>query len=50
MIKKCKTAILISGSGTNLQAFINAIEENLGKKAIKNFSDLVCFIISVIEI
>jgi phosphoribosylglycinamide formyltransferase-1 len=28
MIKKCKTAILISGSGTNLQAFINAIEEN----------------------
>ena len=28
MIKKCKTAILISGSGTNLQAFIEAIKEN----------------------
>jgi phosphoribosylglycinamide formyltransferase-1 len=26
MIKDCKTAILISGSGTNLQAFIDAVE------------------------
>jgi len=28
MIKQCKTAILISGSGSNLQAFIDAIKEN----------------------
>ncbi|MAD91887.1 MAG: phosphoribosylglycinamide formyltransferase [Gammaproteobacteria bacterium] len=28
MIKDCKTAILISGSGTNLQAFIDAVENN----------------------
>ena len=26
MAKRCKTAILISGSGTNLQAFIDAVE------------------------
>jgi folate-dependent phosphoribosylglycinamide formyltransferase PurN len=26
MANRCKTAILISGSGTNLQAFIDAVE------------------------